>query len=50
MIAYFHNFDFKRTLFSKVCLIFDVQKFKKTKGLDLFYTQQIGAKAKIIHP
>ena len=43
LMTYFHNFDFKCTLFSKSVPIFWPLKPKRTKGLEYFYTRQVGA-------
>ena len=49
-MTYFHNFDFKFTLFSKCVPDFLPLKPKRIKGRELFYAHQIGAEAILIHP
>ena len=50
LMTYFHNFDFQCTLFSKIVPNFLPEKSKRINGLEIFYTHQVGAKAKLIHP
>ena len=50
LLTHFHNFEFKSTLFFKSEPNFGPSKPKRTKHLELFYTNQVGAEAKFIHP
>ena len=47
LLTYFHNFDFKCTLFSKSVPNFWPSKPKRTKSLEFFYTHQVGVEAKL---
>ena len=49
-LKYLYNFHFKCTLFSKSVPNFWPSKPKRTNHLKLFYTHQVGAEAKLIHP
>ena len=50
LLKYLQSFDFKCTLFSKSVPNFWPSKPKRTKDLEYFYTYQVGAEAKLIHP
>jgi hypothetical protein len=51
LLTDFNIFDFKCTLLLKMGPNYDLKNSqKKTQGLDLFYTHQVGAGAKLIYP
>ena len=50
LLTHFHNFEFKSTLFFKSVPNFGPSKPKRTKHLEFFYTHQVIADAKHIHP